>query len=131
MITTLAVVALLAGAVPVTEQPFLMVEWSDQVSFTGTYTSADAARVDAERIAACGFWRVDLTVPPPAPPAILVAPGAVRQVRLVTVSETPPLGFDRVTPPLPPQPDVETIVECAAWKARRCSVVVATKEPVQ
>lgn len=89
-----------------------------------TIAEADAAAV---QVGLCGFWRV--VIVDGAPDRVLVPPGGVLQVRPMPLpTPVPPAqaaldaaqdeaaGFVAGSgpPPLPPHPDVELIVSCAA-----------------
>ena len=83
---------------------------SDLVSYTQVYDRQAEASRAAERIALCGFWRVDLVTLETS----LVAAGAVQAVHLMDPDQQPP-PLDG-GPTIPP-PDIERIVQCVRMRA--------------
>jgi len=77
----------------------------DRISYTWVYETHAAARVDALRMAACGFWRTDLVTRE----SFLVLPRAIEEIAFTTPQETPPFGAPEL-----PAPDIFAIVQCQA-----------------
>lgn len=77
----------------------------DFVSYTWVYETHEAARKDALKMAACGFWRADLVTRQ----EYLVLPGAIQEIAFMTPQEAPPVHAPEI-----PTPDIFAIAECRA-----------------